>query len=220
MAVPRSDGWVTASFLLALAGTGAGAALGSPTPFGPTALAALVLLGVGWRTTGSPRLGWLLVFGAVFGILELAVDWYHVVHVGSFAYTDHFAFRLLASPWYMPIAWCVTGAHFGYAALRAKDELGAAWEAVAAVAALGLLVPPWYEEFAAAADAWHYAAAGFWFTRVPAFVVVGYGAAMAILATAVVWLYRPRAPGRALAAAVLSAAGLFVVGFVAVSIAS
>lgn len=212
--VTTEDRWILASLLAALAGTGAGAVLRRPDAFGITALAVLALLVLAWRVTGSRRLGWLLVFGLVVGGLELVADWIHVARLGSLTYTDHFGFRVLASPSYMPAGWWLTSVQFGYIALRLEER----WNrriALCAVAVLGMCLPPWYEEFAAAAKAWHYAPGGPRLSETPLWVIVAYGGSILGIGAAASARYRPESRRRAVEAGVLAAGGILVAGVVA-----
>lgn len=205
-----ADRWVLASLALTLVGTGLAAVTAEPGLLGVTALLVIGLLGAAWRITGSPRLGWLLLFGLVVGVLELVSDWYHVVRLGSLVYTDYFGFRLLASPSYMPVGWWLTAVQFGYLALRLTEVWGRA-RALVSVTLLGMTIPPWYEEFAAAAKAWHYAGSGPALSETPVWVIFTYGGSMLAIGAAAL-LYRRRARARALGAGLAAAAGIFVSG--------
>lgn len=207
-----ADLWVLASMVLTLGGTGLAAARAEPGVVGVTAIAVLLLLVLAWGTTQDPRLGWLLLFGLIVGVLELAADWYHVVQLGSLVYTDYFGFRLLASPSYMPVGWWLTAVQFGYLAVR-LSEVGGRAVALAAVTFLGMTIPPWYEEFAAAAKAWHYTGSGPVLSQTPVWVIVTYGGCtLAIGAGAL--LYRRRGWTRALGAGVAASVGVFLSGVV------
>jgi len=81
-------------------------------------------------------------------------------------YTDYFGFKLLASPSYMPIGWWMTAVQFGYFGLRLSDHWPA-WAAVGAPTALGMTLPPWYEELAAPARAWFYPPHGLMLSHTP-----------------------------------------------------
>lgn len=208
--VRPADRWVLASLALSLGGAGLAAGLAEPGLLGVTAVLVILFLLLAWRVTDSPRLGWLLLFGLVAGVLELAADWYHVARLGSLVYTDYFGFRLLASPSYMPVGWWLTAVQFGYIALRLSDAWGRS-VALAGVALLGTTVPPWYEELAAAAKAWHYTGSGPSLSETPLWVIVTYGGVMlSIGATAL--LYRERAWTRAIGAGVAAGAGIFLAG--------
>jgi hypothetical protein len=123
------DRLIVVSMVITMGGIMVGAWLAEPRAFGITALVVTALLMVGWGVTGSRRLGWLLPFGLVVGVLELWADWVHVTHFGSLVYTDFFGLRLLASPSYMAVGWWLTSVQFGYLALRLADRW-ARWKAV------------------------------------------------------------------------------------------
>ena len=203
------DRLIAASMLLALGGIALGAVLVEPRLFGVTALLVLGLLLAGWRATRSPRLGWLLLFGLVVGVLELWADWVHVAHFGSLVYTDHFGFRLLASPSYMPVGWWLTSVQFGHWALR-LSERRPGWQAVLLITGLGMALPPWYEELAARAGAWHYTTGGPWLWHTPLWVILTYGGCMFAIATAALEFYRPGDGGRAALAGLFAAAGFLL----------
>jgi len=201
------DGLVLGSLVITMGGVLLGAVLHAPHAYGVTALVVMVLLIVGWALSGSRRLAWLLPFGIVAGILELWADWVHVEHLGSLVYIDYFGFRLLASPSYMPVGWWLTVVQFGYVALRLADRWRP-WQTVAAVTLLGMALPPWYEEFAAPARAWHYTTSGPALSNTPLWVVFTYGGCAFSIATAVLLLYRRGQWPRALAGGFFTGAGI------------
>lgn len=205
------DRLVAGSLVLTLVGVGLGAALGEPAAFGITALVVLAVLLAGWGAIRTPRLGWLLVFGLVVGILELWADWLHVVHLESLVYTHDFGFRILASPSYMPAGWWLTAVQFGYLALRLAD-FWPRWKAVAAVSAAGMLVPPLYEEAAAPARAWHYVTEGPMLSNTPLWIVGTYGGCMFFIAAAGTEFYQEGRPGRAVVGGAFAAAGIMLSG--------
>lgn len=195
--VTAEDRLVLGSLAVTLGGVILGALLATPAAFGVTALLVVALLLAGQRIVGSPRLAWLLVCGLVAGVVELWADWVHVTQIHSLVYTDFFGFRLLASPSYMPIAWCVTVAQFGYLALRLAERLPA-WVTVTLLSLLGLSVPPWYEQLAAPAHAWHYVSRGPMLSNTPLWIIATYGVCMFAIASGALVFYRKRAWGRAL----------------------
>jgi len=204
--ITTEDRWIIGSIVLTLSGTILGALLAEPRAFGITALTVIGLLLIVWPLIRSPRLSWLLAFGLVAGVLELWADWVHVVYFHSLVYTDYFGFQLLASPSYMPIAWWLTVVQFGYLGLRLAERWPA-WAAVGVLTALGMTLPPWYEELAAPARAWYYPSRGVMLSHTPLWIVFTYGGCMFAIASSAVLLYRPRAWGRAAGRAVI--AGLF-----------
>ncbi len=201
------DYLILGSMVLTLAGIILGAALGQPSFFGFTALATISLLIVGWIMMRSARLGWLLLFGLVTGVLELWSDWLHVTYFHSLVYTDYFGFRLLASPSYMPIGWWLTTVQFGYLVLR-LHERWASWLAVGLLTGLGMCLPPWYEELAAPARAWYYPAHGLMLSHTPLWVIATYGGCMFAITTLALEFYRPRCWQRALLAGLYAGASI------------
>lgn len=211
--------WVLASVATAVAGSAAASAWAEPAAFAVAAPAAVAVLGVGARATGSDRLAWLLVFGAVFGVLELAVDWYHVAQLGSFVYRDHGGLRVVASPWYMPLGWAGLVAQLGYGALWLSDRVESGAAVVAAAGVAGAVLPPWYEQFAATAGAWHYPRAAIRVLATPVWVMAGYGLTTATVAAAVLALHRPRDWWRAVVAGVVAVAVMFPASLAAFEVA-
>lgn len=211
------DRIVLGSLLLTLVGIALGALLGQARLFGITALAVFAVLLLGTLLTRSPRLAWLLPFGAVVGVLELWADWVHVVALHSLVYTDAFGFTLLASPSYMPVGWCVTAVQFGYLALRLRERWPA-WLTVGGLALLGILIPPWYEQLAAPAHAWHYTTPGPMLGQTPVWVIFTYGGCMFFIATAALTWYAARAWDRALLAGIFAGAGVLLSSVVAISL--
>jgi hypothetical protein len=211
--ITTEDRWVIGSIALTLSGIILGALLAEPRAFGVTALTVIGLLFIAWSVTHSPRLSWLLVFGLVAGVLELWADWVHVVYFHSLVYTDYFGFRLLASPSYMPIGWWLTVVQFGYLALRLADRWPA-WSAVGVPTALGMTLPPWYEEFAPSARAWYYPPHGMMLSHTPLWIIFTYGGCMFAIASSAVLLYRPQAWGRAVIAGIFTGAGIMFSGVI------
>lgn len=209
--IQPEDGLVIGSLVITMGGVILGAILRAPHAFGVTALVVITLLIGGWALTGSQRLAWLLPFGFVAGFLELWADWIHVEHLGSLVYTDYFGFRLLASPSYMPVGWWLTVVQFGYVALRLADRWRA-WQAVAAVTFLGMTIPPWYEEFAAPARAWHYVTTGPALSNTPLWVIFTYGGCTFSIAAAALLLYRRGQWTRAFAGGFFTGAGIMLSG--------
>lgn len=210
-ALNPEDRLVLVSMGATLAGIVAGALLGSPSAFGVTALLVFGLLLVGAWVTRSARLIWLLPYGILVGVLELWADWVHVVYLRSLVYTDDFGFKLLASPSYMPIGWCITAVQFGYLALRLR-QWWPAWRTVGLLVVLGMCLPPWYEELAFPAHAWYYPPGGPMLSHTPLWVIGTYGGCMFAIATAALVFYQPRAWGRAVVAGVFAGAGILLAG--------
>lgn len=196
---------------LTLGGAILGALLGTPHIAGVTCLVVIGILIAGWRVTRGSRLAWLHLFGFVAGVLELWSDWIHVVHFGSLVYTDYFGFQLLASPVYMPLGWWLTVVQFGYLALRLRDSWPS-WKAVMVVTVLGMLIPPFDEEFAASARAWYYVPAGLMLSNTPLWIVFTYGGCMFAIATMSLVFYRPGWWGGAVLAGIFTAAAFMFFG--------
>jgi hypothetical protein len=202
-----ADYVILLSMVLTLGGLVLAAVLGTATLFGITALLVLALLLGGALVTREPRLLWLLPFGLVAGILELWADWVHVTYIHSLAYSTYFGVRLLASPSYMPLGWWVTVVQFGYLALRLADRWPPARVTIL-LTALGIVLPPWYEELAARAHAWRYTAHGAMLGHTPLWVVATYACCVFVIATVALLLYRPGEEGRALLAGIYTGAGI------------
>jgi hypothetical protein len=176
-----------------------------------TGVVVIALLLVAWRVTGSARLGWLHLFGIVVGVLELWADWLHVEHLGSLVYDDVAGLRVLASPWYMPVGWWLTSVQFGYLALW----LARRWTprmAIALIVLLGMTLPPWYEELAAPARAWHYTTDGPQLSNTPIWIILTYGGVMFAIASSALTFYAPLSWSRALLAGVFAGAGIMLSG--------
>lgn len=210
-ALNGEDRLILSSMAVAFGGAGLGAWLGEPRIFGLTALVVISMLLIGWHVTQSARLSWLLIFGLVAGVLELWVDWVHVTYFRSLVYTDYFGFQIMASPFYMPIGWCLTVVQFGYLTLRLSDRWPH-WVAVGTITVLGISLPPWYEEFAAPARAWHYTTGGLMLSNTPVWVIFAYGSGTCAIATLVLLLYQPRAWGLAVLGGVFTGASLMFAG--------
>ena len=199
------DRVVAGTLILTMLGIMLGAFFAWPQAMGVTCVVVMALLLVALFITKSERFAWLAVFGLVGGVLELWSDWLHVELFKSLVYTDFFGFKLLASPSYMPLGWWLTIWQFGYLALRFSEKWGA-WKAALVVALLGMSVPPWYEEFAAPAKAWHYTTKGLQMSNTPIWIILTYGGCMFGIAMMAMEFYRPRAYGRAIAAGFFTAA--------------
>ncbi len=210
-ALSVADRVVLLSMVETLVGVVLGAVLGNPAVFGFNALLVIAIVLVGWYLTRDRRLGWLLVFGLVVGVAELWADWLHVTYLKSLTYTDYFGFRLLASPSYMPIGWWFTAVQFAYLALR-LIERWPRWKVVGLITLLGMSIPPWYEEFAAPAQAWYYASNGPMLSNTPLWIIFTYGGCMFSIATLALYFYRPGDWRRALVAGLFTGAGIMYSG--------
>ena len=208
-ALNTEDKLIAGSLLLTMVGVGIAAAMREPRVYGVTTLTVIAVLLVGIIKTRSPRLAWLLPFGLVAGILELWSDWLHVAQIHSLVYTDYFGFQLLESPSYMPIGWWLTCIQFGYLALRLSDHWPH-WVALTVVVLLGMALPPWYEEFAAPAQAWYYTTARLMLSHTPVWIILTYGGCMFSIGTLALLLYRPGDWWRAAVGGVFTAAGFML----------
>lgn len=206
-----ADRLVVGSMLLTLSGIILGALLAEPNAFGVTAVLVILVLLAGWGITRDERLGWLLLAGLVAGVLELWADWVHVEYFKSLVYTDYFGFRLLASPSYMPVGWWLTVTQFGYLALRLGDRWPG-WRSAGLITLLGMTLPPWYEEFAAPARAWHYTTSGPMLSNTPLWIIFTYGGCMLVTAVMALLLFRPGNWGRAVLAGLFIGAGIMFSG--------
>ena len=207
------DRFVLTSVIITLGGILLGASITAPQFLGITSLVVVGILVVGWVATQSPRLAWLLPFGFVTGVLELWADWIHVEYLGSLVYTDYFGFKLLASPSYMPLGWWFTVVQFGYLALRLNDRWPR-WVAITVASLLGMTIPPWYEEFAGSAQAWHYTTTGLMLSQTPVWIVFTYGGCMFSIATMALWLYRPQYWTGAILGGIFASAGIMLSGVI------
>jgi hypothetical protein len=74
----------------------------------------------------------------------------------------------------MPIGWWLTVVQFRYVGLRLLERWPP-WMAVGLISVLGMVLPPWYEEFAAPARAWYYTPSRLMRSHVPVWVIGAYG---------------------------------------------
>jgi hypothetical protein len=191
------DRWIIASLILSFIGVVSAALLKGPRPIGISVFVIITLLIFACYHTGSSRLAWLLVFGAVAGFGELWADWIHVEYFHSLVYLDYFGFKLLASPLYMPFGWWLTIVQFGYLAFRIAER----WRnstAILIITVLGMLLPPWYEQFAAPARAWYYTPHGMMLSHTPLWIIFTYGGCMFSIASAALLLYQAQSWTRAI----------------------
>jgi hypothetical protein len=207
--ITAEDKLIIASLFLTFGGILLGAILREPRMYGITAIIVIIILIVGTYLTKSPRLSWLLVFGVTAGVLELWSDWIHVASLHSLVYTDYFGFKLLESPAYMPVGWWLTCVQFGYIALRLSEK----WSdgvAVGAISIMGMLLPPWYEEFAKPARAWYYTTNHLLISNTPLWIILTYGGCMFGIAMMTLLCYSPNKWGRAIAGGVFTAASFML----------
>lgn len=203
------DKVIVVSLLSTFGGIILGATLGKPGLYGITAMVVITMIIVGTYRTRSPRLSWLLVFGLVAGVLELWADWIHVASLRSLVYTDYFGFKLLESPSYMPVGWWLTCVQFGYFALRLGEILSNGM-AAGIISVMGMLLPPWYEEFAKPARAWYYTTSNLLISNTPLWIILTYGGCMFGIAMMALLCYSPNQWGRAIVGGVFTAAGFML----------
>ena len=97
----------------------------------------------------------LLVFGACFGVVELAADALCVQYTHTLDYSVAHSGLLGFSPWWMPCAWMIVAGQIGYLGMllmrQCGDRIG-----VTLTALLGAVNIPFYEEMAFHAHWWRY----------------------------------------------------------------
>lgn len=193
----NEDQWIIASLILSFIGVVSAALLKDPRPIGISVFIIVPLLIAACYQTGSPRLAWLLIFGAVAGFGELWADWIHVEYFHSLVYLNYFGFKLLASPLYMPFGWWLTVVQFGYFAMRIA-EIWRSGTAILIITIAGILLPPWYEQLAAPARAWYYTPHGMMLSYTPLWIIFTYGGCMFSIASAALLLYQAQSWTRAI----------------------
>lgn len=203
--ITAEDKLILISLLVTFGGIILGAILREPRLYGITAIIVILIIIAGTYLTRSPRLSWLLLFGATAGVLELWADWIHVASLKSLVYTDYFGFKLLESPSYMPVGWWLTCVQFGYIALRLRERWSDA-VVVGMISMMGMLLPPWYEEFAKPARAWYYTTSNLLISNTPVWIILTYGGCMFGIAVMALLCYSPNSWGRAIVAGVFTAA--------------
>jgi hypothetical protein len=197
MGLNSEDRWIIGSMILSFIGVVSAALLKDPRPIGISVFVIVPLLILTWQQTRSPRLAWLLIFGAVAGFGELWADWIHVEYFHSLVYLNYFGFKLLASPLYMPFGWWLTVVQFGYFALRLAERWRSS-TAIIIISVLGMLLPSWYEQFAAPARAWYYTPHGMMLSHTPLWIIFTYGGCMFSIASATILLYQAQSWSRAI----------------------
>jgi hypothetical protein len=99
-------------------------------------------------------MGKLIVFGLAAGFVELAADAWLVDFTGTLDYSVGGGPMLWRSPAWMPLAWEVVAVQFGYIGLRLGERFGV--RGLVAVALLGAVNIPFYEEMARRIHWWQY----------------------------------------------------------------
>ena len=144
---------------VALSVCGSGLAALRPGLGGKTAvalnLANLLLLGVYLLWKKDRALGLLLLFGFVFGAVELLADALCVRMTKTLDYSPARSAMLWESPWWMPGAWAIVALQTGYLGAWALDRWG--WiKGLALALLIGTVQIPFYEELAYHANWWRY----------------------------------------------------------------
>ena len=165
----------------------------------------LILLGFVARNRDL-FLGRLVVFGTVVGIVELAADAWLVDVTHTLDYSVGGGPMIWRSPVWMPLAWQVVAVQFGTLGLALLDRLGR-W-GIVAVALLGAINIPYYEEFAKRIHWWQYHGCRM-ISNTPYYIIVGEAGIAALLA---VLATRLKTGGwvRAMGAGVLGGLGIFL----------
>src|SRR5262245_25893505 len=205
------DRWIIGSLVLSFIGVVSAALLRDPRPIGFSVFIIITLLIVASTHTRHPCWAWLLVFGAVAGFGDLWADWIHSEYFHSLVYLDYFGFKLLASPLYMPFGWWLTVVQFGYFAFRLAERWRSS-SAILIITLLGMLLPPWYEQFAARARGWYYTRHGMMLSHTPLWIVFTYGGCMFSIASAALLLYQPQSWSRAIIAGIFASASFMFWG--------
>ena len=118
-------------------------------------LANLALLVTYLFRTKDRALGRLLLFGFVFGAIELLADALCVRMTKTLDYSPARSAMLFESPWWMPSAWAVVALQTGYFGAWALDRWG--WiKGLALASLIGAIQIPVYEELAYHASWWRY----------------------------------------------------------------
>jgi hypothetical protein len=95
-----------------------------------------------------------ICFGLAAGVVELAADAWLVDFTGTLDYSIGGGPMLWRSPLWMPLAWEVVAVQFGYLGLRLAERFGG--RGLLAVALLGAVNIPFYEEMARRIHWWQY----------------------------------------------------------------
>jgi hypothetical protein len=118
-------------------------------------LANLSLLAAYFFRKRDRVLGRLLLFGFVFGALELLADALCVRMSKTLDYSPARSAMLWESPWWMPNAWAIVALQTGYLGAWALNRWG--WmKGLVLALLLGTIQIPFYEELAYHASWWRY----------------------------------------------------------------
>jgi hypothetical protein len=113
-----------------------------------------LLMGAAYRQRDR-GLGCVILFGAVFGVVELLADALCVAFTRTLDYSPSGSAMLFLSPWWMPIAWLVVSVQIGYLGAWVIDRIGLVRGALL-TALFGAINIPFYEEMARFAHWWQY----------------------------------------------------------------
>ena len=123
-------------------------------------------------------LGRFLLFGVAVGVGELAADAWLVDVTRTLDYSIGGGPMIWRSPIWMPLAWEVVAVQFGYIGLRLWERFSGL--GLLAVAALGAINIPYYEEMARRIHWWQYSGCRM-ISFTPWYIIVGeFGIALAL----------------------------------------
>ncbi|GAB4458384.1 MAG: hypothetical protein OHK0029_19520 [Armatimonadaceae bacterium] len=97
----------------------------------------------------------LLLFGLVFGIVELVADALCVYFTGTLDYSPSGSAMIWLSPWWMPFAWMIVTVQIGFLGFWIIQKVGILRGALL-TGLIGAVNIPFYEEMAYHADWWQY----------------------------------------------------------------
>jgi hypothetical protein len=136
-----------------------------------------LLIGFAWKKRDA-LIGRLIVFGLAVGLVELAADAWLVGYTRTLDYSIGGGPMLWRSPLWMPLAWEVVAVQFGYIGLRLSERFGG--RGLMAVALLGAVNIPFYEEMAKRIHWWQYAGCRM-ISYTPYYIILGeFGIALAL----------------------------------------
>jgi hypothetical protein len=135
-----------------------------------------LLVGFAWKHRDA-FLARFLLFGLAVGLVELAADAWLVDYTHTLDYTVGGGPMLWRSPFWMPLAWEVVAVQFGYIGLRLAERFGKS--GLVAVALLGAVNIPFYEEMAKRIHWWQYSGCRM-ISNTPYYIILGeFGIALA-----------------------------------------
>ncbi len=123
-------------------------------------------------------IGRFILFGLAVGCVELAADAWLVDYTRTLDYSPGGGPMLWRSPLWMPLAWEVVAVQFGYIGLRLSERFAS--RGLMAVALLGAINIPFYEEMAKRIHWWQYQGCRM-ISYTPHYIIVGeFGIALAL----------------------------------------